>query len=170
MGPRPREALEHPNRSLHEDIASLSFLLGTWEGGGSGRYPTIEPFLYGERVVFDHVGDAFLTYGLESWLIDDGSPLHLERGFLRPGAEPGEVELTLAHPLGLTEVSHGTLEGPSLTLSSVTIGRTHTGSEVTGVVRRYRVADDVMRYELDMAMDAIPMARHLDGELRRITR
>jgi hypothetical protein len=119
-------------------------------------------------MVFGHVGDAFLTYEMESWSLDeDRAPLHLERGFLRPGAESGTVELTLAHPLGLTEISLGTLDGTRLDVSATSVERTPTGSAVVGLIRRYRVDGDVMTYEIDMAMDSTPWARHLDGELHR---
>ena len=95
--------------ALPGELGFLAPLLGTWVGDGRGEFPTMEPFDYGERLTFDHVGDAFLQYVHRSWLLEDGTPLHFERGFLRPGTEAGSVELTLAHPLGLTEVSHGRL-------------------------------------------------------------
>jgi hypothetical protein len=38
---------------------------------------------------------------------------------------------------------------------------------LVGLVRRYRVDGDSMRYELDMATEATPMTRHLTGELER---
>jgi hypothetical protein len=152
---------------LHADVSSLEFLLGTWEGGGDGEYPTIEPFRYGERIRFEHVGDPFLIYSLRSWSADDGAPLHLENGFLRPGSANREVELTLAHPLGLTEVSLGRVEGTALELLSTAITRTTTGSAVTGLIRRYIVVGDDMSYEIDMSMDGTSMSRHLTGSLRR---
>ena len=34
---------------LPDEVASLDFLLGTWVGGGLGGYPTMDPFVYGER-------------------------------------------------------------------------------------------------------------------------
>ena len=92
---------------MHPDLAALSFLLGTWRGSGRGEYPTIDPFPYDEEVVVEHVGEPFLLYRQSSWSPDDRAPLHLERGFLRPGSSPGEVELCLAHPIGLTEIAHG---------------------------------------------------------------
>ena len=156
MGPKPPP-----------ELAPLVFLLGTWEGSGDGEYPTLRPFRYGERIRFEHVGEPYLLYSLQSWGFEDDAPLHFERGFLRPGAGSRDVELTLAHPLGLTEVSQGRLVGTTLDLSSSSIGRTTTGSAVTGVARRYWVEDDVLRYEIDMAMEETPMARHLTGELRR---
>jgi len=101
---------------LHSDVEPLAFLVGTWRGEGLGEYPTIEAFRYGEELSFEHVGDAYLAYAQRSWLLDDGSPLHLERGFLRPGVE-GVLELTLAHPLGLTEICEGPLDGSSFVAS-----------------------------------------------------
>jgi len=153
---------------LHPDVAPLAFLVGTWHGEGLGEYPSIEPLRYGEELTFDHVGDAYLTYAQRSWLLEDGSPLHLERGFLRPGAE-GVLELTLAHPLGLTEVSEGALDGPSFALTSIPggVGRTTTGMPVTSLARRYRVDGRTLVYELDMATETTPMTRHLAAVLRR---
>jgi hypothetical protein len=166
---RARGTFGRMGPDLYPDLKPLAFLLGTWEGGGEGRYPTVSPFAYRESLSFEHVGDDFLMYAMDSWSVEDGEPLHFERGFLRPGASPEAVELTLAHPLGLVEISDGTLDGTSLELRSSTVGRTRTGSAVTGVARRYRVEGDVLRYELDMAMEGVPMTRHLDGELHRVS-
>jgi hypothetical protein len=144
--------------------------MGTWDGAGRGEYPTIEPFDYDEEIVIDHVGDPFLLYRQSSWLTSDHAPLHFERGFIRPNGETGEVELCLAHPIGLTEIAHGTLDGASMELSTDTdggVGRTRSGSAVTRLTRRYRVENDILTYELFMATDATPMSLHLRGTLRR---
>jgi THAP4-like, heme-binding beta-barrel domain len=155
----------------HADLSSLTFLLGTWEGGGHGEYPTIEEFDYDEEVVIEHVGDPFLLYQQASWLSSDRTPLHFERGFIRPGGASDEVELCLAHPIGLTEIAYGTVDGTSVEISTATdggvVGRARSGSAVTGLTRRYRVENDVLTYDLSMAMDETPMALHLRGTLRR---
>jgi hypothetical protein len=162
-----RDSVARVTSALHEDVLPLAFLLGTWRGEGSGGYPTIEPFEYGEAIAFDHVGDAYLTYVQRSWS-PEGEAVHLERGFLRPGAG-GEWELTLAHPLGLTEVAHGRLEGTSLEFATEDggIARTRTGLDVTGIRRRYLVDGDVLTYSLDMATERTPYAVHLEASLRR---
>jgi hypothetical protein len=154
---------------LHPDVAQLAFLLGTWRGEGEGGFPTMEPFRYREELTFDHVGDPFLLYAQRSWSPDDEAPLHLERGFLRPGG-PGRLELTLAHPLGLTEIAEGTHDGAALAFESTHVGRTATGSAVRAVRRSYRVDGDAMSYELDLEMDGVPMTRHLRAALRRVDR
>jgi hypothetical protein len=153
---------------VHADLLPLSFLLGTWRGEGDCSYPTIEDLRYGEELTFAHVGEPYLLYLQRSWVPADDAPVHLERGFLRPGE--GELELTLAHPLGLTEISHGKLRGTSFELATDpgAVGRTHTGMAVTAVARRYRVQDEVLRYELDMATEQTSMTLHLAGTLRKV--
>ena len=153
---------------LHPDVVGIAFLLGTWRGEGTGRYPTIEPFAYRETLRFDHVGDAWISYIQESWSPED-EPLHFERGFVRPGSAPGDVELVLAHPIGVTEVAHGRLEGDELRLrgEELAIGRAATGLDVRGLERRCRVDGDALTYEIDMATGATPMTLHLTGSLRR---
>jgi hypothetical protein len=156
--------------ALHEDIAALSFLLGTWRGRGTGGYPTIEPFEYREELAFEHVGDAFLLYRQESWSpMDD--PVHFERGFLRPGGSPTAVEFCLAHPIGVTEVAHGAVDGTTLRFIAAAedIDRSRTGMHVRGLRRRYRVEGDELTYQLDLATDDTPMALHLDATLRRVS-
>jgi THAP4-like, heme-binding beta-barrel domain len=155
---------------LHPDVEPLRSLLGAWRGEGKGEYPTMDPFDYGERIIFEHVGDAFLAYAQWSWLAGDGTPLHFERGFLRPGNAEGGVELMLAHPLGLTEVSEGVLRGGSMRLASRSIGRTSTGMALVGLERRYRIDGDELTYEIDMATETTPMVRHLTGRLGRLDR
>ena len=149
---------------LHPDVQPLSFLLGVWRGEGKGAYPTIEPFRFGEEIRFDHVGEPYLVYEQSSWLLEDGDPLHLERGFLRLRGD--RVEIALAHPLGLAEISEGLLEGTTFAVETGAVARTATGSPVTGVRRRYRVEGDRLTYELDMELTAVPMTRHLEAELR----
>lgn len=93
---------------------------------------------------------------------------------MRPGSALDSVELTLAHPLGLTEIAEGivetTAEGATMIeLTSLDIGHTSTGKDVTGMARRYRVQADGLTYEIDMQTGATPMTRHLIGELRRLS-
>ena len=155
-----------PDIAVHADLGSLAFLLGGWRGGGEGEFPTISPFRYGEEMLFEHEGDPFLLYSQRSWLEPGAVPLHFERGFLRP-AGTDVVELVLAHPLGLTEVAEGTIEGTSVRTVSTAIGRTPTGDPVTSLARHWHVDGDRLEYQLDMATEATPLSRHLTGVLRR---
>lgn len=152
----------------HPDLAPLRFLLGTWRGEGDGGYPTIGSFRYGEEMIFEEVGEPYLLYRQSSWTLDEGTPVHFERGFLRPGMDTAKVELTLAHPLGLTEVGEGRVDGTSMDIASDAVTRTTTGDAVTALARRYRVVGEVLTYEIDMAMDQTPMTRHLSAELKKV--
>jgi nitrobindin-like protein len=80
------------------------------------------------------------------------------------------VELTLAHPLGLVEVSEGAVTGERLELATAvgSMGRTSTGAPVTALARRYRVEGDTLRYELDMELESVALTRHLEAILQKV--
>jgi hypothetical protein len=152
--------------TLHPDCEGLAFLLGTWRGEGEGEWPRGEPFRYGEEMIFEHVGDPFLMYSQRSWMLDDGAPLHFERGFFRPAAH-GRLEVVLAHPLGIAEVAEGTLDGTTIQMASTSVATTSTGSPVTVLERRIEVRGDRLSYELRLEMHEVAMMRHLCAELGR---
>src|SRR6202042_912533 len=129
-------------------------------GEGNGRYPTIEPFGYGEEIRLWHVGKPFLAYTQRTWALDDRRPLHAESGYWRCPVE-GRVELVLAHPTGLVEVEEGSLEGTVAALTSTTVGRTASAKEVPAVARHFAVDGDVLTYRVDMAAVGQPGQVHL---------
>lgn len=153
--------------ALHPEAEPLAFLLGTWRGEGDGEYPTTEPFRYGEEMTFEHAGDPFLLYSQRSWSLEDGAPMHFERGFFRP-VQDGRVEIVLAHPLGVVEVAEGKVSGTVIDVASTTVRFTSTGSRVTALTRRMEVDGDTLVLELSMAMEEIPLTHHVRARLERI--
>lgn len=151
---------------VHPDLTSLAFLLGTWQGEGRGAYPTIDDFGYVEEVTIGHVGKPVLAYGQKSRDADTGLPLHSEAGYFRP-AGPGGIELALAHPFGVVEISEGTVEGQRIELMSRVVATTATAKEVTEVRRMIEVEGKAMRYVLDMAAVGQPLQFHLEATLLR---
>ncbi len=158
---------------LHPDLEALAPLLGTWAGRGSGKYPTIQPFDYFEEVVFSHVGKPFLAYAQKTKAVADGKPLHAETGFLRV-PRPGEVELVLAHPSGITEIEVGTysvagdvIEVEMSTSPGGAIGLTPTAKEVTALGRSFRIDGDELSYSVRMGAVGQPLQDHLDAILHR---
>ncbi|MGA8544567.1 MAG: FABP family protein [Mycobacterium sp.] len=155
---------------LHPDLQALAPLLGTWQGHGSGTYPTIEPFDYLEEVAFSHVGKPFLIYGQKTKSAVDGKPLHAETGYLRV-PRTGHVELVLAHPSGITEIEVGTYtaDGTTIELEMTTanIGLTPTAKEVTALGRSFRVDGDELSYSLRMGAVGQPLQHHLSAVLHR---
>ncbi len=156
---------------LHADAVPLAFLLGTWRGTGHGEYPTIDPFDYVEEVTFGHVGKPFVAYQQRTRLAATDVPSHAETGYVRPaGVEANGalgVELVLAHPSGLLELSVGELRGTELRLASLSVTGSPTAKEVSAVERDITVDGDVLRYAVRMAAVGVPMTHHLAAELRR---
>lgn len=148
-------------------LGELAGLVGTWRGRGRGEYPTIEEFEFDEETRFWHAGAAFLYYHLRSWSPGSGVHLHSELGFWRAGPG-GRVDVTLAHPLGLTEVADGTIRHGTIELSSASVGRTpEDAAPVTALERRYTLAGDVLEYEVWMATESVPAVLHVVGRLER---
>jgi THAP4-like, heme-binding beta-barrel domain len=175
---------------IHPDVEPLAWLLGTWRGEGDGSYPTIAGFRYREEATWSHVGKPFLVYSQSTWAIDDGRPLHGERGYLRVAA--GQMELVLAHSSGLVEVALGAIGpalgaigpalgaigpalgaiGPALgaiddalVLTSTTIIGTPSAKEVRAVDRRMWRSGPLLRYELGMAAVGQTHQGHLRANL-----
>ena len=152
---------------LHGDVAPLGFLLGTWSGEGEGDYPTVSPFGFTEESVFWHVGKPFIGYSQRTWSGDDGRPSHAESGYWRcPG--PGRVELVVAHPNGIVEVSEGHCDRSTIILMSTAVARTSSAKDVSALARRITVESDVLTYTVEMAAVGVPLGFHLRARLRRV--
>jgi hypothetical protein len=152
---------------VHPDLEPLAFLRGAWKGEGEGEWGGGETFRYGEEMAFEHTGEEFLLYSQRSWSLDDGSPLHFERGFLR-AAGPGRVEVVLAHPNGAAEVAEGAVQGRAIDVACTKVSLTSTAKPITELRRRIQVEGDVLTYELWMGMLEVPLAYHVKGELARV--
>lgn len=152
---------------LHPDCAGLAFLLGTWRGGGEGSYPTIESFSYVEEVTFGHVGKPFLAYSQKTKHADTGLPLHAESGYLR-AVGGNSIEFVVAQPSGILEVHAGEAVDSQLRLELVSVQLAPTALSVTDVVRRVRVDDDRLSYEIAMAAVGQPLTHHLEATLQRV--
>lgn len=156
---------------LHDALAPVAGLLGSFDGEGAGDYPTIDPFVYREQVTFGHVGKPFLAYTQRTTHPVTGAPMHAETGYLRV-TDGDRVELVLAHPTGIVEVEEGRLErddagGLVLDLATTTVGTTATAKDVRALRRRFVLAGDVLTYDLWMAHADIPETHHLRAALRR---
>ncbi len=146
-------AFELPS-DLHPDCGPIAWMLGTWRGNGHGDYPTIEPYQFGQELIFTHDGRPFFHYMARSWVVDaEGTKVRddaIETGFLRalPG---GKVELLLSHESGVVEIWIGEAEGGKLEIVTDAIGRTEGAPEVTGGKRLYGNVEGDLLYAYDMA-------------------
>jgi hypothetical protein len=155
---------------LHEALAPLAFLLGTWRGVGVGGYPTIESFRFGQEVVFAHAGKPVLSYTSRSWILDG------EGAVVRPGAAEsgfwriteGGLEVVLAHATGFAEIWVGEVTGTRVELSTDVVARTASAKEVTGGRRLYGLVEGDLLYAYDLAAVGQPLQSHLSARLRPI--
>ena len=166
---------------LPQLLRPWAWLIGAWTGVGTGQYPTIEDFRFGQEVAFASDGRPFLAYRSRSWLLDDdGSrvrPLATETGFWRP-QEDNTVEVTLAHPMGYAEIWYGRLEVTGLENATVTgarvdlrtdvVARTQTAKEYTQGHRLYGLVGGRLLWTFDMAAVSEPLVNHLAASLSRM--
>ena len=158
-----------------------SWLIGRWIGVGTGQYPTIEDFRFGQEVSFATDGRPFLSYASRSWLLDDDGervrPLATEAGFWRP-QEDNTIEVTLAHPTGYAEIWYGRLEVTGLEMATVTgarvdmrtdvVARTTSAKEYTHGERLYGLVEGRLLWTFDMAAVGEPLLNHLAASLSRV--
>jgi hypothetical protein len=152
---------------LNPAVKPVAFLLGTWRGEGEGQFPTIKPFRYREEIRFTHNGKPFLIYSQRTEAIETGQPLHGESGYLRLVGE-GRVEFVIAQPIGFAEISLGRVNGDRIDTECSEVARTPTAKPVTSISRSIWLDGDTLRYELKMAMDGVPLARHLVASFKRV--
>ena len=153
---------------LHPDLEPLAELVGTWQGGGTGVYPTIEPFAYDETLVIGHGGKPFLTWAQRTRSAETGLPLHVESGYLRCRSEGQAivVELVAVHPTGHTEVAEGELERSELGVEQSTETETNgdVGISAMTLERVISLAVDLR----SVSVEATPSAKPVDTLERRI--
>lgn len=156
--------------NLHPNCGPVAWLLGTWAGNGHGDYPSIEPFQFGQELVFQQDGRPFLHYFSRSWIVDEsGATVReaaQETGFLRCLPE-GRLELVLSHSTGLSEIWYGQAEGGKLELRTAGVGFTETAKEVTGGHRLYGNVEGDLLYAYDMAAGEHELQPHLWARLQR---
>ena len=131
---------------INPALKPAEFLLGTWRGEGEGQYPTIRPFRYREEI---------------------GQPMHREAGYLRLVGD-GRVEFVIAQPIGYAEISLGRVDGHRIDVECTSVARTPTAKPVTSISRSLWLDGDTLRYELKMALEGVPLARHLVASFSRV--
>lgn len=156
--------------NLHPQCAPVVWLLGTWRGNGRGDYPTIEPYEYGQELVFQQDGRPFFHYFSRSWVVDaEGNVVReaaQETGFLRCLPE-GKLELVLAHNTGSAEVWYGLAEAGKMELRTAGVSYTETAKEVVSGHRLYGNVEGDLLYAYDMEAMGQPLQPHLWARLQR---
>ena len=156
--------------NLHPDCGPVAWMLGTWRGNGRGDYPTIEPYEYGQELIFAQDGRPFFHYMARAWIVDENNvkvrEAAIETGFLRCRPE-GKMELVLAHHTGFAEIWYGESGDGKLELATDAVARTESAKEVTAGHRLYGNVEGDLLYAYDMAAVGQPLQPHLWARLQR---
>lgn len=151
---------------MHESLAGLAPLLGTWRGRGRGFYPTIDTFDYVDEWHFTEAGKPFIHFVERTWI--DGEARHTETGYLRCPA-PGRIEIIAAIPTGQAECGAGTVTGDDALVitTEATVQNAATAKQVERIVRRFTVRGDELIYDMGMAAVGVELTDHLRATLHR---
>jgi hypothetical protein len=158
--------------NIHPNCARLAWLIGRWAGNGHGEYADVEPFQFGQELIFQQDGRPFIHYLSRSWIIDeDGNHVReaaQETGFLRP-QEDGALEVVLAHNSGIVEVWHGTIhpEQPRFEIVTDAVVRTATARDYSAGKRLYGYVNGDLLYAFDMAAEGKELQPHTHAQLVR---
>lgn len=159
--------------NIHPNCARLAWLIGTWAGNGHGEYETIEPFQFGQELIFQQDGRPFIHYMSRSWITDpEGTVLResaQETGFLRPQPD-GTLEWVMTHQSGIVEIWYGELhpEQPRFEVVTDAVARTETAQEYAGGKRLYGYVNGDLLYAFDMAAMGKELQPHTHAQLRRV--
>ncbi len=156
---------------LPPELVPLAWMIGRWEGVGVGGYPGVEEFQFGQEIVFSaDEGKPYLAYESRSWALDEtgavGRPMAREAGFWRPQKD-GRVEVTLAHPMGITEIYVGEIQGAKIELRTDVVARTETARDYSAGHRLYGHVEGDLLYAFDMAAGDKALQPHISARLKR---
>jgi hypothetical protein len=150
---------------LNPDLEPVAWLLGAWAGEGEGWYPTVADFAYREESTWTHAGKPFLAYTQTTRALDDGRPLHGERGYLRVAG--GQFEFVVAHSNGVVEIETGAVDSV-IALRSISVACAPGAKDTSVLDRRIWLDGEVLRYELGMTAVGQPHTPHLRATLHRV--
>ena len=100
-------------------------------------------------------------------------PAASETGYWRPGANPRDVEVLLAHPTGIVEVYVGEVAFHKIELVTDLVARSETAKAVTGLRRLYGLIEGDgperdLGYAVDMAAVGETLQSHLSARLTKV--
>lgn len=166
---------------LPTELLHLSWLIGRWVGVGTGQYPGIEDFRFGQEVSFATDGRPFLSYYSRSWLLNEEGervkPLASETGFWRPRPD-NRLEVLLSHPSGYAEVWTGEvtvtgienarITGAKATMTTQSVAATESAKDYSAGERLYGLVGGRLLWTYDMQAMGHPMSNHLAATLNPI--
>lgn len=87
---------------------------------------------------------------------------------LRNGDGGFDIEVSLVHPLGVSELYIGQIKGPRIDLATDAVLRTATAKEYTAATRIYGLVDSKLLWAWDIAALGQDLRTHSSGSLSRV--
>jgi hypothetical protein len=87
---------------------------------------------------------------------------------LRNAAGGFDIEVSLVHPLGVSELYIGQIKGPRIDLSTDAVMRTATAKEYTAATRIYGLVESKLLWAWDIAALGQDLRTHSSGSLTRV--
>jgi hypothetical protein len=87
---------------------------------------------------------------------------------LRNDAGGFDIEVSLVHPLGVSELYIGQIKGPRIDLSTDAVMRTATAKEYTAATRIYGLVESKLLWAWDIAALGQDLRTHSSGSLTRV--
>ena len=150
----------------------FDLLEGTWLGEGHGEYPTIDSFIYREKMIFTRKDISTLAYDQRTEKRVPGSedfvPSHWENGFMTI-LENGELGLVNAQSGGRSEALRGHIQViGSIIHLNFTSQAFMNDARMVSTWRGFELEADQLRYEMEMRTTEVDrLARHLAITLER---
>lgn len=101
-------------------LEPFRWLLGKWEGKGSGGFPTMPDFEFEDQMMFTHIEEAFeaeplIHFEEVAFVYEEGKRLfkHWESGFIKPASD-NRIQFYVSHNTGRIEVFYGSFRNVDL--------------------------------------------------------
>lgn len=150
---------------LHDNVKPLSWLLGEWRSiSAVADYPTMKnPVHYNEDLSFTSLGRPFLNYKSLTWHAENGTPMHLESGFLHVNEDATSLSFIIAQSLGIATVEEGSVKDNAITLKTSSIGHMKFVKQKVVALERCYKLNEKGQLEYTVLMETIrtPLTQHL---------
>ena len=80
-----------------------------------------------------------------------------------------DIEVSLVHPHGLTELYTGRVDGPRIDLATDVVARTKTAKDYTASTRMYGLVEGDLLWAWDMAAQGHELASHASARLKKVS-
>jgi hypothetical protein len=154
----------------HDGLPYLNYSSYTWSLGATGSNDQPMPHVvetgYWRLSRPSHTGDA--GPGMLPGIGDRPYSSAQAVEELRNSDGGFDIEVSLVHPLGVSELYVGQIKGPRIDLATDAVMRTASAKEYTAATRLYGLVDSKLLWAWDIAALGQDLRTHSSGSLTRV--